>query len=312
MSKPPFLEAELLRKLERLTIASKGRVRGTLQGKRRSRLLGSSLEFADFRPYAPGDDIRRIDWNVYGRTGKAFIRQYWDEQELNVRLYVDESRSMRFGESGSPNGSPASSNKLAYALRLAASVGYTALSGEDLVSASSFADRITATLPSIRGKGSAGRLFDFFERRSGLDDSSEERLGSDDLSDAFLQPGALPRKPGQSWLFTDGLYGSGLEQTLNAFAAARQHLVFVQLLSSDELNPPLAGELKLIDSESGAAKEVAIGGGVMAAYRAVLREHTETIRHLCAERGFAYLLVDTSVPVADTAVKALLSEGLLM
>ncbi|WP_233567774.1 DUF58 domain-containing protein [Cohnella faecalis] len=244
-----------------------------------------------------------MDWNVYGRTGKAFIRQYWDEQELTVRLYVDESRSMRFGEIGGPN-------KLACALRLAACVGYSALSGEDLVSAHSFADRMTATLPPIRGKGSAGRLFEYFERR--LEDNSEDRIGSDDLSDAFLQPGALPRKPGQSWLFTDGLYGSGLEQTLNAFASARQHLVFVQLLSPDELAPSLSGELKLIDSESGAAKEVAIGRGVMAAYYAVLREHTESIRQLCAERGFAYLLVDTSVPVADTAVRALLSEGLLM
>lgn len=90
----PLLPPSLIPRLERLSIASKRRVRGTTQGKRRSGRLGASLEFADYREYAPGDDIRRFDWGVYARTGRPFVRQYWDEQELHVNLYLDVSASM--------------------------------------------------------------------------------------------------------------------------------------------------------------------------------------------------------------------------
>lgn len=302
-------DPSLLGALERMTIAAKGRVSGTMQGKRRSRMLGSSQEFADFRPYAPGDDIRRLDWNVYGRTGKAFIRQFWDEQEMHVRLYIDVSPSMRFGmESGEMSGaSIPPDNKLAFALRLAACVGYAALSGEDRVAVCTFADRIAATLPTIRGKGAAGRLFDFLTQQ--LEQS--DRQGTDDFSIPFSEPGVYPHVSGQSWLFSDGLYASGIEQTLNGFAAAGQHLVFVHILSPEELSPDLAGERRLIDAESSDAKEVAFSQGVQRAYDEALKSHCESIRKLCAERGFDYLLTDSSVSVFETAVHGLLAEGLL-
>ena len=89
-----LLPPEWLPRLERLSLGAKRRVAGTLQGKRRSCRLGSSLEFADYRVYAPGDDVRRFDWGVYSRTGKAFVRQFMDEQELTVSLFVDCSASM--------------------------------------------------------------------------------------------------------------------------------------------------------------------------------------------------------------------------
>lgn len=297
-----FTDAAQLRRLERLTVTAKGRIRGTMQGKRRSRLLGSSLEFADYRPYAPGDDIRRLDWNVYGRTGKAFIRQFWDEQELHLRLYVDVSPSMRFGYE--PGDAMPDTNKLAYALRLAACIGYAALSGEDRVSASVFADQVTASFPTVRGKGAAIRLFDFMERMFAL----EEAPGTNDISEPFMQPGVFPRLPGQCWLFTDGLYEHGWEEAMSRFAAAGQHLVVVQVLGPEELTPDLSGELKLIDAESGAAKEVAFGRRVHQAYQAELQAHLHHIRKLCAERGFDHVLADTSVPVVDAAVRMLLTE----
>jgi uncharacterized protein (DUF58 family) len=303
-----FPDPGLLRRLERMTIASKGRVRGTLQGKRRSKTLGSSLEFADYRPYAQGDDIRRLDWNVYGRTGKAFVRQYWDEQEITVRLYVDVTPSMRFaaGMSGTiPH--TAHTNKLAYALRLAACIGYAALSGEDRVAACCFADEITRSLPPVRSKASAARLFAFLAEAW----SGAANKGSEDMSRSFAVPGALPRHPGQAWLFTDGLYESGLKETLDAFLAAGQDVVFVHVLGAEELQPALAGELRLIDAESGAGKEVAIGEKVLSAYKEAVREHREWIRRLCVDRGFAYVGVDTSVPLEDTAIRTMLSLGLL-
>ncbi|GIQ62502.1 hypothetical protein PACILC2_10700 [Paenibacillus cisolokensis] len=180
-----FPDMSVLYRLERMSLPAKGRFRGTMQGKRRSRALGSSLEFADYRPYAPGDDIRRIDWNVYGRTGRAFVRQYWDEQELSVCLYIDVSTSMRFGEE--------SGRKLDYALRLAACVGYAALAGDDRAAVRLFADGIVRELPMCRGRGAAHRLFRFWTGRSGA--ISKERRERPAVPICMRRSGILRRCP---------------------------------------------------------------------------------------------------------------------
>ncbi len=153
------LDPKLLLRLEQMSLAAKRRTRGTMQGKRRSKQLGASLEFADYRMYAPGDDIRRFDWGAYARTGKPFIKQFMDEQELQVNLYIDVTRSMGFPLE------EAAGNKLMYARQLAACIGYMALSGYDRVSARLFSDRIVRELPMLRGKGSVHRLFRFCRRR---------------------------------------------------------------------------------------------------------------------------------------------------
>ncbi|HUC91239.1 MAG TPA: DUF58 domain-containing protein [Paenibacillus sp.] len=323
-----FPDPALLRKVERMTVAAKSRVRGKMQGKRRSRTLGSSLEFADYRPYAPGDDIRRLDWNVYGRTGRAYVRQFWDEQEITVTMYVDVSRSMRLAAGGGASAGfggvgadeaeaplAPESSKLAYALRLAACVGYAGLAGEDRVGATGFAEGIASKFASLRGRGSAGRLFAFLAELARFDPSgggySHPAAGGLDMSKALSLPEALPRRSGQTWLFTDGLYETGIEETLQALLAAGQDVVFVQLLGPEELRPELAGELKLIDSETGSGKEVAIAGGVLRAYRAAVDEHCAGIRRMCAKRGFAYVFADTSRPVEETVVRSLLGQGLL-
>jgi uncharacterized protein (DUF58 family) len=104
------LDSSLMLRLDSLSLAAKNRIRGTMQGKRRSRQLGSSQEFADYRIYTPGDDTRQFDWNVFGRTGKPFIKQFMDEQELQVNVYIDCSKSMDFGEG--------TANKFLYARQL--------------------------------------------------------------------------------------------------------------------------------------------------------------------------------------------------
>jgi Uncharacterized conserved protein (some members contain a von Willebrand factor type A (vWA) domain) len=299
----------LLRGVERLAVASSGRTRGTRQGKRRSGALGSSLEFADYRAYVPGDDFRRLDWNVYGRTGRAYIRQYWDEQETDVTFYLDVSRSMRF-EPGKPDAGPdewRDANKLLYAARIAACAGYAALCGDDRAAAVRFASGVVDRLPPVRGRGAAGRLFEFFEQS--LQPAADP--GAEDLRVPLASPGALPPRPGVSWLLTDGLYASGIEETLTAFAAARQHLVFMHVLGPDEWHPQLRGELRLIDAETEAAKEVAIHENALKAYGEALREHIAAIRRRCAELGFVYFAVDTSVPVEETVLVRMARHGLL-
>ncbi|GCL73372.1 DUF58 domain-containing protein [Paenibacillus naphthalenovorans] len=292
------LDPKLLLRLEQMSLAAKRRTRGTMQGKRRSKQLGASLEFADYRMYAPGDDIRRFDWGAYARTGKPFIKQFMDEQELQVNLYIDVTRSMGFPLE------EAAGNKLMYARQLAACIGYMALSGYDRVSARLFSDRIVRELPMLRGKGSVHRLFRFL--------SEAEAESGGDIADAVMKPGAIPRQPGMTWIFSDFLYESGIEEALNYLLAARQEVVVVQVLSEEEMRPALTGDLRLIDSESGTGKEVAVTARVIEAYQAAIRQYTHGLKQFCHERGMTYVLATTDVPVADAVLRSLREHGLLL
>lgn len=304
-----FPDLSVLAFAERLRLSAGNRIRGTMAGKRRSASLGGSQEFADYRPYAPGDDTRRIDWNVYGRTGRAYVRQYWDEQELHAHLFMDVSLSMSFTGG-------AASSKLQYALRLAALVGYAALAGDDRVTVRTFDDRnMGRELPVLRGRPAFSKLYRFLaqlfaeDNRSTGDEASRTVPSSaapSDLSIPFGMPGALPRRAGAAWLFTDAMFETGVRETLLTLSAAGQQVVFVHLLSPEEINPNLSGELKLVDSELGTGKEVAISEGLLREYRASVAAYKEELQAKCAELGAAYVFVDTGRTMTE-ALQALLA-----
>lgn len=345
-----FPDPQDLLRLERLALVSKSRVRGSMQGRRRSRQAGSSLEFADYRLYAPGDDTRQLDWNVFGRTGKPFIKQFLDERELQVHLYLDCSRSMDFGGDGgflgsggsaeaaaagpggeaqaaaggtaapnpdaplpvrdSPAGPPSASptvprsgNKFLHARRLAAAVGYMALAGYDRAGVRFFGERVSRELPQLRGKGSASRLFAF------LEETRPEAAG--DIAAALMTPLAVPKQPGMAWVFSDFLYESGVEEALAYLQAARQEVIAVQVLSPEEVAPELFGDLRLVDSESGTGKEVALSPKVLGAYREAVRTYTDGLASFCRERGMGYICAVTDVPAMETINRLFRSGGLV-
>lgn len=325
----PLLPPSLLPRLERLSIASKRRVRGTMQGKRRSSRFGSSLEFADYREYAPGDDIRRFDWGVYSRTGRPFVRQYWDEQELQVSLFVDVSASMDFGGVGEPGltdglasdgsksngnkgdgknngGNKADRNKLIYAKRLAASVGYMALASYDRVQAAVFDSEVTRQLLPVRGKASAARLFSFLQ--------SAKPGGEGRLSQALRQPKALPKQPGMTWIFSDFWLDGGMDElaeALSYYLAAGQEIVLVHVLSPEEISPVLSGDLRLVDSELGTGKEIALTGKVLEEYGRTLQAYQAEIARFCSERAIFYIQVNTGVPLETGIFETLRGAGVL-
>ncbi|NQX65429.1 DUF58 domain-containing protein [Paenibacillus alba] len=293
-----LLDPALMRRLDQMSIAAKSRIRGTMQGKRRSKQLGSSLEFADYRLYTPGDDTRQLDWHAYGRTGKPFIKLFMDEQELQVHLWLDASKSMDFGrkEGVSPS-------KWEYARQLAAGIGYLSLNRFDRVSAAMFTNEITKQQKLLRGKGSSLRLFEFL--------ASTEPEGIGDISAAFRNPSILPRQAGMTWVFSDFFYEQGLEDALKYLLAAKQEVVVVQVLAPDELDPLLMGELRLLDSETGAAREVAMSSKVLQAYKEAAFQYTQTLKSFCYERGITYLLALTDVPAADFLLGELRRNGLV-
>jgi uncharacterized protein (DUF58 family) len=331
----PLLPPSLLPRLERLSLMSDRRVRGTAQGKRRSGSFGASLEFADYREYSPGDDIRRFDWSVYSRTGRPFVRQYWDEQELPISLYLDVSVSMDHRGAGDAVasgqvveehrepvanvGSPRrgerdgivsqvrsgnGDSKLQYAKQLAAAVGYIALAGSDRVQAYLFDSKVEAWLPPLRGKAAAVKLFSFIE--------AVNAGGVGNMASALGSAQFMPRQPGMAWIFSDLWLEGGLEelrQGLQMLQAARQEIVLVHVLSREELNPQLSGDLRLIDIELGTGKEVAITGKVLEKYMAALERYTEGISRYCNERGIRYVIAPCDQPLETGIFETLRKTG---
>ncbi|GAA0849703.1 DUF58 domain-containing protein [Paenibacillus glucanolyticus] len=308
-----LLPPEWLPRLERLSLDAKRRVAGTLQGKRRSRRLGSSLEFADYRVYSPGDDVRRFDWGVYSRTGKAFVRQFMDEQELTVSIFVDCSASMGTVMSSAAD-SPATtvpsgmkgSPKWTLARQLAASIGYMALSSYDRLQIACYSRTINNRLPIMRGKGSAHRLFSFLQ--------GAETGGEGSLSAALAVPGALPRQPGMTWVFSDFWLEGGEEElfrALSLLSGTGQEVVLVHVLSREELEPKLAGDLRLVDSETMSGKEVALTGKVLDAYKEELERYRMMLSSVCAERGMSYVLIPADMPLTEAMFGVLAGAGLV-
>lgn len=287
-----LLPSSLLPRLERLSIVSKHNVRGTTQGKRRSGHLGASLEFADYREYTPGDDIRRFDWGVYRRTGKPFIRQFWDEQELTFSLYLDVSASMNFG------------NKLDMAKSLAAAAGYVALSSEDKVQAVLLGERPLDKLTPLRGKASSPRLFTFLKEASTVQGGN--------LAPAMKQIHARPGEQGLAWLFSDCWMEGGVHQLrdlLLRLMSMGQEPILVQVISREELAPGYSGDLRLVDSELGSGKEVAMSGKVLKAYEREVSRYTQELKECCAGLGARYVQIPSDWPLEKAVFMMLRAAG---
>src|SRR6476661_10056667 len=149
-----LVETKLLERLERLTIISRRRLMGHGKGDRRSIRRGTSIEFVDYRHYVPGDDPRQVDWNIYGRSGGLFVKLFEEEEVLTVHLLLDNSRSMDWG----------SSNKLLFARRLAAALGYIALVGSTRLLVSAIGENVEARFGPSWGRREMGGLLRFLEQ----------------------------------------------------------------------------------------------------------------------------------------------------
>lgn len=273
----PLFDETFLRRLERLAVLSKRAMAGEIQGERRSPKRGQSVEFADYRNYVRGDDFRQIDWNIYARLERFFIKLFVEEEDLTVHLVVDTSRSMDWG----------SPTKLWYAQRATAALGYIALAGFDRVTVSAFNAGLAETMHPRRGKGQAFALFDFL--------SHLETRGTTDMQTALLRYAQQATKPGPLVLISD-LLDPGWQAGLRALQARPFEITVLQVLSPDELDPPLEGDLRLIDVETGQPVEITADFDLLNRYRENLRAWFEEIRRFCGRRDIAYVQVDTSVP----------------
>jgi uncharacterized protein (DUF58 family) len=291
-----LFDETFLRQLERLSILARRAHAGQTQGERRSSKRGQSVEFADFRPYASGDDIRRIDWNAYARLERFFIKLFVEEEDLTVHLLIDTSQSMDWGDPP----------KLGYAVRLSAALGYIALASLDRVTVTalgreSYSNGGRAYLPPQRGKRQAMALFSFLESLA---------AGGRSEPGARLRAYAATNQPGPLLLFSD-LMDEGWEEGLRALASRGFEISVAHILAPEELDPQISGDLKLLDSESGAGVEITADYDLLARYRAGLAAWQADLNRFCAARGMHYVPISTHQPYQELLFAWMRKYGVL-
>ncbi len=277
-----LLDPAFVRRLAKLAVVARRRFAGASAGARRSTRRGSSAELADHRPYTPGDDIRRIDWNAYARLEELVLRLFVAEEDLSVYLLVDASASLAFGEPP----------KIETAKRVAAGLGYVALHGSDRVSVWPFADAgAKLAMPPARGKKQVGRLLRALE--------AIEPLGETDLARAVDALLARRPRPGLVPVISDFLDPAGFARPLDRLLAERHEPVLFHVVDPDELDPRPGGDLLLVDAERGQELEVTIDERTLRAYRARVAAFLAELEGYAKRRGLSYVRVSTGADFED-------------
>lgn len=286
-----------LRKLERLTLVA-DRVRvGELKGDRRSSKRGTSIEFADYRRYAKGDDLRRLDWNVYARLDRPFLKLLEDEEDLAVHLLVDASGSMDW-----PQGDVSDEHKLLYAVRLAGALGHIGLSTNDLLYVALLSSNGTRQWGPYRGQQNSMRLFQFLE--------SVAASGLTDLDLSLREYALHARRPGLLFLISDLLSPGGYKEGINVLQARGYEIALLHLLSPAEMDLPLAGDLKLVDVETRQETEISLDAPTAHLYRRRLQTWIDEVANHCRGRNIHYIPVVTNVHWEKLVMQTLRAKGI--
>lgn len=292
---PPedLFDEAFLKKLEYLHLVSKKIFAGRVRAERRTRKTGSGIEFADHRDYVPGDDLRYLDWNIYGRLERLLIRLFEEEEDLHIYVLIDCSESMAFGDP----------LKLHYSMQVAAALAYVGLANLDRVSIVGVGDKIIDRLPPARGKGRIFQVFEFLR--------SLRPTGQTDLAAACRSFVAQNKRRGIAVLVSDLYDPVGFEGGINALRFGRFETGVIQVFDHSEVEPQLHGDLSLIDCESGVTREVTITPRILKRYTEVHRQYREQIGQFCREKQVAHFEVDTSVPFDELVLRVLRRGGLL-
>jgi uncharacterized protein (DUF58 family) len=278
---PTVFDEDFLRRLERLAVLVRRPVRGGLKGGRRSVKRGQSVEFADYRDYSLGDDLRQLDWNVYARLEKLLVKLFIEEEDLTVALLVDGSASMAHG----------APDKLVFAKRAAAALGYVALAAEDRVVLASLAGRTSRRRAALRGSGRAFRLLAELS-------AIQPAAGPTDLVAACRHALAQVTGRGVIVLVSD-LLDPGAERALRDLAGTGSEVIVLHVLAPDEVTPTLEGDLRLVDAETGATVDVTLDLAARERYTDRVEAWRNELATLAAKRRIAYVPLTSDLPLAD-------------
>src|SRR5436190_19368531 len=235
-----LLDPQFLTRLEQLELVSRKIFVGKMKGERLSKRKGQSVEFADYKNYVVGDDLRFLDWNLFARLDKLFIRLFLEEEDLHVYFLLDNSLSMDFG----------TPTKLRYAKQLAAALGFVGLVNSDRVVVEAFNDRLTQSMPPLRGRRSLWRVLNFLDK--------VEPAGPSDMAKALRSFSLKCPGKGIVVVLSDFMDKGGYEEALRYLVARQMDVYAIQILSQEEIDPDLTGDLKLVDVEDADAAEVTV------------------------------------------------------
>ena len=288
----PLLPNDVLDRLERLRV----RVRGRFTNKRRGEHLtgrgGGSIEFSDYRDYAVGDDLRFVDWNIFARLNRPYLKLYRQEEEMEVALLVDASSSMLF------------EGKLWRAKELAAAFAVMALFGAEKVSVwvlgTAAGDR-RRFLGPCGGRASMRRVFRFLE---GVEGGGEEPVERG--MEAFA---ARCTGRGAAVVLSDFLTAGDLGRAFNLLFGAGMEILAVQILAPAELAPELGGDVRLTDAETGRELDVSATAELLGVYHECRRDHERMLRSLCRQRGGRFLRVSADYPLRRLLFEDLRRRG---
>ena len=288
-----LLDPQFMARLDGLDILSRKILQGKLQGERRAKRRGQSVEFADHRPYVAGDDLRFVDWNIYGRLDQLFLKLFLAEEDLSVQIVIDASGSVAWG----------SPPKALAIKRLAAALGYVGLVNNSRVTISAFADGLAGQVANLRGRRHVQRMAEFLltARPEGLSHFHE----------ACRQLAAARAGSGVVIVLSDFLFKEGYETALRRLITDRYDLYAIQVLAAQELAPDLTGDLKLVDVEDADVAEITASRALLEYYKRNLTAYCNELKDFCTRRGATYVLANAADPVEPLVLNFLRRRGLL-
>ena len=285
---PVLLPEAVRRRLEPLMLVAKKVRAGAMKGDRRSIKRGTSIEFADYRNYVPGDDLRQLDWNIYARLERPYIKLLEDEEDLAVHIILDASASMNFPPKDELAQGELDQQKLMFAKRIFAGLGYVSLTSGDRLMLTAINDRGMSIFGPVRGRGQGVAMFHYIQN-----------VAADGIADLniMLKDYALrASRPGLTLVVSDMFSPTGYIEGLNALLSRGHEVALVHVLSPQEVTPPLAGDLRLIDVETGQAQEVTVDAAMRQVYHQRLTAWRDEIRDECLRRGAHYFALQTDEP----------------
>lgn len=288
-----ILDTEFLHRLEKLSLLNKRIKKGLYSGKRRSKNQGSSIEFADYRTYNPGDDFRQIDWNAYARHEKLFLKTFLDEQELNISIYIDISKSMQYGEP----------NKFNKSIEVAAALGYMSLQNFDRLNVYTFDNTIRSMIYQLSGKN---KVYQFFNYLKGIE------LGEyGSLNKALYSGKATSGRPGISVIISDFLFEDGYKDGINFIQAANQEIILVHILNEEENDPIIEGDVRLVDSETNSKIEITLTPRSIEDYKKMLVSFKDDLTKYAFNRGMSYIYVNSEMNIETIIFNIFKKSGLI-
>ena len=280
-----------MRKLENLELVIKKTINTGLQGRHSSQNTGGGLEFKDYRQYQFGDDYRYIDWNLYSRLGKLFLKQFTEDREIIVYFLIDKSKSMNFGNP----------EKLDYAVKIAAALGYIALTQLDRVGCCFFDNKLAEEMKPGRGKN---RVYEFFDFLSRIEVGRETNINQS-VSEFIHKY----KRPGLVLLISDFLDAKGYQTALKKLRKNKWNVFLLHTLARNELEPELGGEVYLIDQEKNRGKEIVINSETIESYQEKLEKFCSDILNFSNKYGISYFKIVNDIDIEDIVFNTFRQKG---